>query len=123
MEPAGDGSRDFFVPIAKLEHLQRSGPKQHFYDALLLGEVLSRPKVVFCGLEREDFNAAYCYAKIPSKRYRSHDVELPPLPGYTFLVFVRQDFVILDWEWRKADPSNPDYPENWETDFGEKVWP
>ena len=123
MDPTGKGQCDFYVPIAKMEHLQRSGPNQHFYDAMLLKEVLSAPQAVFRGLKREDFDAAYCYVKIPSKRYRSRDVELPPLPRCTFLTFVRDDFVILDWEWRKFDPSNPGYPADWEMDFGEKVWP
>ena len=123
MDPSGSGKREFFVPQSKLEHLQRNGPKQHFYDALLLGEVLSDPVVVFQGLQREDFDAAYCYVKVPSKRFRSHDLQLPPFPGCTFLAFIRDDFVILDWEWRKIDSSCPGFPVNWQTDFRKRLWP
>jgi len=113
----------FQVPSAFLQHLQRKGPVSKFFDAYLLAEVLSNPLHILRGLKREDYDEGLCYVAFPSKRYRGHEIELPPPPGLIFLVFVRSDWVVMDWEWRKVDDEAPSYPTNWKVDFAEEVWP
>jgi len=120
--PTGENCT-FWVSISLLKHLQRYGPHQKFYDALLLPEALLKRLRIFQGLNRDGYDGGYGYVSLPSKRYRSHDVELPPPPGLLFIVFVRQDFVVMDWEWRKIHEGNSTYPKDWENDFDKEIWP
>lgn len=116
-------SRTFRVPTDLLTHLQRHGPTPKFYDALLLSFALNDWSHVYRGLKREEYEEGYCFVAQPPKRYRSHDIELPPPPGLVFLVFVRSDGIVMDWEWRKVDENDPTRPKDWHTAFGEEIRP
>lgn len=116
----------FIVAQKKVDDLQRSGPSSKFHDMVLLPETLLAPCAIFKGLKREGLTDPYCYSKSPSRRLKDSRIELPSPPGFVFTVAVNKDhrgFVILDWEMRRVDPSNGGHPLNWQTDFGEKLWP
>jgi hypothetical protein len=128
MRPDGTGEQEFHVPISRLLHLQRNGPKQAYFDGLLLDEVLSEPLVIFQGLKRDGYENAYSYCKLPSRRFRDRDVQIPWDPIRTYLAFVSTNFVVFGWEPREVDPTKPGFPllkqnERGEPDLGKVIWP
>jgi hypothetical protein len=49
---------------------------------------------------------------------------LPPVFGQVFLAFVclaPMGYLVFDWEWRPVG-DEPGHPENWRSDFLERVW-
>jgi hypothetical protein len=53
-------------------------------------------------------------------------LKVPPPPRFTLLAFVASDHrghIVIDWEWREADPERPGYPKRCDTDFGSQTWP
>lgn len=116
---------EFFVPIDLLRHLERFGPLVQFYDAFLLPRVAKEPIRIFRGLKREEHEQSLCYVAKPSKRYRGDRIWIPAPKQRVFLMFVRADKTVLDWEWRAEVEYNgrDGFPENWTADFDEEIWP
>ncbi|MEX0728498.1 MAG: hypothetical protein WD065_19655 [Planctomycetaceae bacterium] len=116
---------DFFVSIELLRHLERFGPLVQFYDAFLLPVAACEPVRVFRGLKREDHQDSLCYVSKPAKKYRGEKVWVPPPRKRVFLMFVRDDKTVLDWEWRVEVEYNgkSGYPLNWSVDFEKEIWP
>lgn len=58
-----------------------------------------------------------CYCGIPEFAYHSDGTERRPYPGQVYLVFVNDEGVAYNWRWEKADPDDPNLPQNFETRF------
>jgi len=126
MSPDGGETWEFLISVRMLQHLERSGPGQKFYDARLLGGLLESPLAVFQGLNREDYEEAHCYSGIPACRWKSSSIQVPPPRGFVFLAFVNSDLrghIVLDWEWRPAHKDRAGHPIGCESDFGRQTWP
>ncbi len=111
-----------------LEKLQMAGPTQKFFDARLIEQVLISPDVIFKGLKREGFEDGYCYSKVPSCRWvggiGEDPIKIPPPPDVVMLVFIKPDKgrLVFDWELRPEQRESPGHPENWESNFEERIW-
>jgi len=125
LDPFGVGQarRELRLAQAHVDGLTRHGLKSRFYRLLLVREVLTNPRVVFQGWEREGFEQALCYVGSPSKDLRSESIETPPPPGMVFLVFVTPQGTLSDWRWEKSAEDNPEFPENYRVRFRRIVWP
>lgn len=53
--------------------------------------------------------------------YRRDGAEVEPWKGEVLLVFVSEEMVAYNWYWTKADPENPDLPENFTVRFKERA--
>jgi hypothetical protein len=124
--PTGEGECDFLVSITYLDHLHKYGPEWKFWNLRILPEVLGHPIVIFQGLKREDYDGGLCYSRRVARRFQGPSIELPPHPDTVAVVFVNPDHrgnIVLDWDWRTEDLDRPGWPENWQSDFGETIWP
>jgi hypothetical protein len=118
--PDGQGECQFLVSMKYVTDLQRIGPSWKFWNLHLLDEILKKPTVIFEGLNRQELDKGYCYSGIASKRMQSKTIALPPPPDLVAVVFVNPDprgLIVLDWEWRRADPDKPGWPIGWSEHF------
>lgn len=125
--PFAEGTCEFGVSQSLLVKYQRNGPDWKFYDALLIPEVLASPAAIFEGLRREDYEDALCYSARPSRRFKSSTIEVPFPPDRVMLVYVEnhktRGLIVLDWDSRKRHATDQGHPQNWEHDFGRRIWP
>jgi hypothetical protein len=108
-----------------VQELERSGPRQKFYDTRLIKGVLESPTAVYQDLQREGYSEAYCYCGLPPSRFRTSEIEIPPPPGRVFLVFVAvgvRGNIVLDWEWRAAHNDKLGHLMD-DSCFGRQLWP
>lgn len=89
----------------------------------LAAEVAQDPVAVFQDWKRPEHEDGLCYVGRPSHDFRGVEIETPPPPNMVFLVYTKPSGKITDWRWEKADPNNPDFPEDYQTRFGRLVWP
>jgi hypothetical protein len=87
-----------------------------------LREEVVRPKAIFRGEKYEGEPDWICYACRPARAY-AYDTgdALPAWKGKVFLVLVDGEQIIQRVLWVKADPSNPDLPEDHGARFGERL--
>ena len=122
VNPGGDDLCQFRLSKNLAEKVRKDGPGHKFFELQLVLETLQRPKVIFEGLERESFQASFCYVSKPDRRYSNDGECWPPVPGRVFLVYVRDDLRVLDWEWHPAAVHDPDIPDDTENRFGREKW-
>jgi hypothetical protein len=127
--PDGNSEVDFDLSQKSIDHFQRYGPTWKFNGLFVLPDILKNPYVIFQGLMRDNLENAYCYSGIPAKWYRKvypeEEVDFPSdevLVAYVEL-HPNQRFIIFDWDKRKQDTRKLGYPKNWESDFGDPIWP
>jgi hypothetical protein len=88
--------------------------------------VLQAPVAVFEGLRRDEDEdrAGYgwrCYCRVPDRAYRSDGTQRPPYPGQVYLVFVNDEGVAYNWRWEKADPDDPNLPDDYSSRFQRRL--
>lgn len=111
----------FRLSLEFAKQVQRHQPYWKFMALGDLEHVLSNPTSLYKDLQRDGFNDAYCYFGRPKHLKRSPTIETPFPPDQLLAVYVAWDdrgLIILDWEKRDADPSNPAKPLDGEKDFG-----
>ena len=116
----------FLVSRAMIDDLQKNGPKWKYYDAHLLMEALENPSAIFSGLRRTNFQDGFCYSLLPELRWHDDQTKVAPPPIKVFAVHVHpkdDGLHVLDWEWRIANPKEPDVPNRWRIHFTRKIWP
>ncbi|HEY1067460.1 MAG TPA: hypothetical protein VGE52_15165 [Pirellulales bacterium] len=126
LAPDGVSEIDFAVARDYIVHLKRAGHEQRYYDAKLLDDALKHPAAIFQGLKRADFSDGLCYTCTPSRRWKSETLDLPFPKNFVFVVSVAPKdghLLVLDWELRKADPTQVGRPLNWDADFERLLWP
>lgn len=116
-------SAEFRLSQSSLNHLLRYGPSHKFFEALSIPDVLRKPSAIFQGLERDNFEAGFCYTGIPAHRYLDHNITVPPPPGFVFTIFMDKDLVIFDWRWERADSKMARHPLDFKNRFRKKLWP
>jgi hypothetical protein len=122
VSPNGQTETEFRLSYSEVERIRRDGPAYKFNELLNLKETLQKPVAIFKGLQRQNFAASFCYVGKPKHSY-SNDGEVRPWDQrFVFVVYVRDDLRIIDWEKLKSDRNNPDLPEDWNTRFDETLW-
>lgn len=122
LDPSGQGTREFWIEKDLIQFFYKKGWMDKFKALHSVKEIMEAPSVIFQGLMREGQEEALCYAGIASHRYSRDGNELPPPPGKTFAIFIREDDVIFRWDWEEAD-SNLTYPRDYRDRFGPQLWP
>jgi hypothetical protein len=125
MSPEGSGEEWFSVEANGLAfHLASSGNSSMLSDAWFVPDVCRYPAGVWRGLNRPGQEQALCYAGIPSGQF-AFDHNATPFfqTDRTFLVFATPDFRVTKWRWSEADLVIPAYPLDYQTRFGEQLWP
>lgn len=117
----------FFVPTSFLQHLERNGPGQRFYDANLIEATLRNPTVILEGLRRDNYANGLCYCSVPTTRQDVMGSPGRPPAGMVFAVYLNangnDEWVVFDFDWRLVSPSAQGIPGNWEQDFERILWP
>lgn len=118
-----DGDVVFWLSESRLRELQRRGPERHYFDALLLPEILVKPTSILFDLQRDNHEDSRCYCGIPRERYQTQQIKIPFPKDRILLAFIDSEGTILDWELRQRDPQDERFPANWQADFGNPLWP
>ena len=94
---------------------QKQGNEARLGRIILVQEVLEGGTLQLRqGWSRPDKeDGCYVYIGKPDRDFRSFQIETPPPPEQSFLVFVLQDGSIDEWTWRrlseeKGEEDNPD---------------
>jgi hypothetical protein len=122
MHSSGHGRATFYISTSVLDKYADAGFGSKYFDLYSIPEVLSSPAVVFGGLTREDQTESLCYARIPSRRYLSADVTVPPIPNRTFAVYMSKELKIFEWRWEISDENKHGYPIQWKTRYEKIIW-
>lgn len=125
-----DGTRaPFFIDRRELTTVRDEGPTWKYHDARFIEEAVSNPDAIFKGLRRPNQTTSFCYSvqptRDPDEDPDDMGLSLPPTFGRVFCAFVclgAMGYIVFDWEWRPVSPDDPGHPENWTTDFAERVW-
>lgn len=120
--PSGQESCQFRVARSLLDRIWRDGPEHKAYEVWNVKDTLQKPTAVFEGLNRDNFKASYCYVGNPEEGYSNDGERRPWDPRFVFLVYVRDDLRVLDWEKAKADEQNPKLPQDWKSRFERPKW-
>lgn len=113
------GSKDTFsISPITLEEIRKAGRSAQYDDLRSVEPAMKSPHRIYRGL-RAGYEDAFCYVGRPP--YFAGDVESAAPDGFVFTVFIK-DWVIFEWGWEKADPSDPDAPVNATTRFDELLW-
>ena len=132
--PIGDGrlpdgtTAPFFVDRRELERVREDGPTWKYEDARFIPQAVSEPDAIFRGLRRPNQVDSLCYSVFlthdPDDEASEFGSAAAPVFGYVFLAFAYlapMGYLVFDWEWRPT-ADEPGHPENWPTDFAERVW-
>lgn len=119
----------FYVDRQVLDTVRDEGPAWLFHDARFIEEAVCDPDAIFEGLRRPNHVEALCYSVRPSRDpdedERDDYLAVPPVFGRVFLAFAQigpMGYVVFGWEWREEDPDEPGHPEDWQADFGSRIW-
>jgi hypothetical protein len=102
---------------------QNSGHDAPLARIVLVGELLAeRTEQIWKGWSRPGKDECYAYCGVLSREFKSPEIQTPPPPGMTFVVFVLPDGSIDDWTWRRLveDEGGLSRPEGVK---GELIWP
>ncbi len=88
--------------------------------------MLQKPTAIFEGLrqDEDEDRRGYgwrCYCGIPEYAYHADGTERQPYRGQVYLVFVNDERVAYNWRWERADPDDPNLPENHDTRFKRRL--
>src|SRR5260370_36230411 len=97
LHPSGTGTIDFHIPLDRVRHFQRYGPKHKFFECLSISATLKDPLTIFRGLEREEQESGYCYAGVPGLHFIEHNITASPPPGMIFTVYANAEFCVFEW--------------------------
>lgn len=116
---------------AEVGRVVKNGPRSRYYelagtadpnfDGSSVYNVLNSPAVIFEGIRRFQ-KGGQCYCGVPPQRWTEGGNMTPPPPGMVFAVYVNPGGWIYDWRWEKMDPSQPEYPVDFQKRFKEVLW-
>lgn len=122
IDPVVGSMTEVQVSFDRMQAVGRRSMGQAKECGLIVPMILQQPTAVFQGLrqdEDEDQRGVgwRCYCGIPEHAYHSDGTARSPYPGQIYLVFVNEDAVAYNWRWEKADPDDPQLPQNHEARF------
>lgn len=119
----GEKQTDFEIDMSAIKKLLETRHPR-FFRAQLIREVIEKPTAIFRGWERSGQEDSLVYVGIPTCDRRSQGIELPPIPGMVFVVYVTDCVKISEWRWERADSNDRTLPEGVDTNrYGRRVWP
>lgn len=128
MSPTGNATRTIHIPMDKLlEHFDSVGNRFLYDEVWLVPDVCRSPTGIWKGLNRQDQSEAYCYAGVPTGEFAmAHNgpfTDEPCPPGIVFTAFLTPACEVSKWRFCQEDHRRPGFPINYDTRFGEKLWP
>ncbi len=116
-----------FPEDSLIAHAKSSGNSAVLQDAWFIPDVLAKPSSIWRGLMRNGHENFFVYAGIPDGRFAfdygmilGEDITIPP--GFVFLVFTTENFVVCKYRWVEPDPTFSDLPIDHQNRFMEKLW-
>jgi hypothetical protein len=126
MNLLGEVGVAFYVRRSILDRLEEEGPAWKFYASGLIPDAVKSPAKIFGGLNRPEFENAYCYCSRQDKTWKNSTEQVDVAPELLFVVYAEKisgGFVVIDWGWRPEDKQKPGYPNDWEDFERGQVWP
>lgn len=113
---------EVFISHHRMQTVGKRGLLHANECAHTVREILQNPTAIFEGLRRDQdedpWGAGWrCYCGIPECAFRQDGTKRPPYPGQVYLVFVNSDGVAYNWRWEKADPDEPELPQDYSNRF------
>lgn len=131
MAPDGIGRQRFIIPTGEnLRNLDENRHREKLLEAALIPEVLDVPLSVWEDLISGGKKGWLCYSGRPSgNMIRNVSINVPCPPQQVFAIYIRDKPAkhgqrIVDWwEWVPCDGENKDFPANYATRYGRRLWP
>lgn len=117
LDPDSDQLTKVQVSYDRMQAVARRSMAHAKECGLIVPQILQSPTAIFEGLREDDDEDPRgvgwrCYCGRPNKAYHPDGSERSPYPEQVYLVFVNDDHVAYNWRWEKADPDDPNLPQN-----------
>jgi hypothetical protein len=121
IDPRDPANKTWTVGVehARLEYVHRWCHESKLLQLKCVEYVLQKTETLYRSWGRENTDQNYVYVGSPKNQMLRLRVEAPADPKCLFVVFVRVDGSIADWEWRPRSSSDLKKPSGIE---GEELW-